>query len=154
VLSTGHDLGMMALMAACIFLFFMFLGVGISSYTTFEKCQKTDTAAHFTQGTYWAAYPAVAYIVVRTFNEFRVYFDRFYRSLDTSELGKQRGWVSVGYVMMLAAVAGLFGLMDASIEAVCIPTVDEATRFRQDMLKRQAEKARAQESTPALQEQK
>ena len=52
--------------------------------------------------------------------------------------------------MMLAAVAGMYSMMDHSIEGVCVPTIDEAQKFKQDMLKRQADKAKAQESTPAV----
>jgi hypothetical protein len=150
-LKTIHDWGMMFAMAALIFLFFMFMGVGASSYTTYAKCQKTNSAVHFKQGALWSVYPTIAYMIIRTFEAFRIYFDRFYRSIDTSEAGKDRaGWISVGYVVMLAAVAGMFSLMDHSIEGVCVPTIDEAQKFKQDMLKRQADKAKAQESTPAV----
>ena len=127
------------------------MGVGASSYTTYAKCQKTNSAVHFKQGALWSVYPTIAYMIIRTFEAFRIYFDRFYRSIDTSEAGKDRaGWISVGYVVMLAAVAGMFSLMDHSIEGVCVPTIDEAQKFKQDMLKRQADKAKAQESTPAV----
>jgi hypothetical protein len=146
-----HDWGMMLAMAALIFLFFMFMGVGASSYTTYAKCQKTNTEVHFKQAALWSIYPTVSFILIRTFEAFRIYFDRFYRSIDTSQAGKDRaGWISVGYVVMLAAVAGMFSLMDHSIEGVCVPTIDEAQKFKQDMLKRQADKAKAQESTPAV----
>lgn len=151
----AKDWGMLGALTCGVFLFFMVLGVGISSYVTFTQCQKTDSNAHFKQGSMWAVYPTVAYFCIRLFESVRVYFDRFYRGIDSSEGGKERaGWVSIGYVVMLASVAGLYHLMDSSIEAVCIPTIDEATRFRQGMLKRQADKARAAESTPALEEQK
>lgn len=150
-LNSFREWGMLIALTCGVFLFFMLLGTGLSSYTTWAQCEKTDSGANFKQGAYWALYPALGYFVIRTFEGLRVYFDRFYRGLDTSDAGKERaGWVSVGYVMMLAAVAGMFALMDSSIEAVCIPTIDEATRFRQDMLKRQAEKQKALESTPAV----
>jgi hypothetical protein len=45
----------------------------------------------------------------------------------------------------------MYGLMDTSITDVCVPSIDEATKFKQDMLKRQAAKAAAHESTPAVQ---
>jgi hypothetical protein len=150
-LKTIHDWGMMLAIAAIIFLFFMFMGVGASSYTTFAKCQKVNTAVHFKQAAIWSVYPTIAYMIIRTFEGFRIYFDRFYRSIDKSEAGKDRaGWVSVGYLMMLAAVAGMYSMMDHSIEGVCVPTIDEAQKFKQDMLKRQADKAKAPESTPAV----
>jgi hypothetical protein len=150
-LATAKDWGIMFTVAVGIFIFFMFLGVGASSYTTYSKCQKVNSAVHFKQSALWSIYPTIAYIIIRTFEGFRIYFDRFYRTIDKSESGKDRaGWISVGYVMMLASVAGMFSLMDYSIEGVCVPTISEADKFKQDMLARQAEKAKAQESTPAV----
>jgi len=150
-IASGRDAGMLLLATCVIYLFFLLFGVGISSFVTFSECQKTDTGAHFRQAAFWSLYPTLSYIVIRTLEFIRVYFDRFYRGFDTSVGGPSRaGWISVGYVMMLASLAGLFSLMDFSIEAVCIPSVDEATAFRQEMLRRQAEKAANQEKTPAV----
>lgn len=150
-LSSPRDVGLLFAMTAAIFLFFMFMGVGASSYSTFAKCEKTNTQIHFVQGALWSLYPTIAYLVIRTFEFFRVYFDRFYRSIDTSPEGATRaGWISVGYVMMLAAVAGMYSMMDSSIQQVCVPTVDEALAFKEKLLQRQAEKAKAQEVTPAV----
>jgi len=150
-LDSPRDAGMLLAMTAGVFIFFMLLGVGASSYITFAKCGKTDTRSHFIQGSIWASYPTGAYLIVRTFEFIRVHFDKFYRSFDSSPEGAMRaGWVSVGYVMMLAAVAGMYTMMDSSIRDVCVPTVDEAQAFKEKMLKRQAEKAKAQEVTPAV----
>lgn len=150
-LSSARDVGLLLAMTAGIYLFFMFMGVGCSSYATFSKCGKTDTKVHFIQGAIWSLYPTIAYLIIRTFEALRVYFDKFYRGLDTSQAGATRaGWVSVGYVMMLAAVAGMYHMMDSSIADTCVPTVDEAQAFKEKMLKRQAEKAKAQEVTPAV----
>jgi hypothetical protein len=154
-LQTARDWGMLFMVGLGIYVFFMFLGVGISSYVTFAKCQKTDSTAHFKQGAIWGIYPFVTYILVRALEVIRIHFDNTYKSFDTSESCKGRApWLSVGWCLMLASLAGLYGLMDSSIEAVCIPSVDEATQFRQGMLRRQAELAKMQESTPALVEQK
>jgi hypothetical protein len=150
-LSSPRDVGLLFAMTAGIYLFFMFMGVGASSYSTFAKCEKTDTRVHFIQGALWSLYPTIAYLIIRTFEFIRVYFDKFYRGLDTSAEGSVRaGWVSVGYVMMLAAVAGMYPLMDSSIIQVCVPTVDEAQAFKEKLLKRQAERAKLQEVTPAV----
>lgn len=150
-LSSARDVGMLLAMSAGIYLFFMLMGVGASSYATFAKCEKTDTKAHFVQGAMWSLYPTVAYLIIRTFECLRIYFDRFYRSIDTTAEGSARaGWVSVGYVMMLASVAGMYSMMDSSIIQVCIPSVDEAQLFKEKLLKRQAAKAKAQEVTPAV----
>lgn len=149
---SGKDIALLIGMTLMVYVFFMFLGVGISSYATFSTCQKTNTSVHFQQGALWAIYPTVGYAVTRSIEAFRIYFDRFYRGFDGSVSGAERaGWVSIGYVMMLTAVAGMYGLMDTSITDVCVPSIDEATKFKQDMLKRQAAKAAAHESTPAVQ---
>lgn len=150
-LDSPRDVGILLAMTAGIYIFFLFLGVGASSYVTFSKCGKTDTKSHFIQGSIWASYPTIAYLIIRTFEFIRVQFDKFYRSIDSSEGGATRaGWVSVGYVMMLAAVAGMYTMMDSSIRDVCVPTVDEAQAFKEKILQRQAAKAKAQEVTPAV----
>jgi hypothetical protein len=55
---------------------------------------------------------------------------------------------------MLACIAGVYNLYTTSKTSVCIPDIDEATRFKQEMLKRQQEKEEAlkeaQETTPAV----
>jgi hypothetical protein len=150
-ISSGRDAGLLLAATCVIYLFFLLFGVGISSLVTFTTCDKTDSKSHFKQAAFWSLYPTLAYLVIRSLEILRVHFDKFYRSIDTSEGGSARaGWVSVGYVMMLACLAGLFALMDYSIEEVCIPSVDEATAFRQKMLAINAEKAAAQEVTPAV----
>ena len=137
--------GGLAVYAIC-----MLLGTGISSYATYESCQKTNTATHFTQGAIWGLYPFLAWILMRI-DFFRAYFERFYMSIDAGGIDRA-GWISAGYGMMLAGVAGMFMLIDWSVEAVCIPSVSEATAFREAMMKLQQAKARAQESTPAVTE--
>jgi hypothetical protein len=139
--------GMLLVVAIAIFVVAMFLGTGLSSYATFSQCQKTDAKSHFKQGSIWAVYPTLAYLIMRGVGRFRVYFERFFGGWVGSE---RAGWVSIGYGMLLASLAGMYSMVDSSIEEVCVPTIDEATKFRQDMLKRQAEKAAAQEATPAV----
>lgn len=150
-LNSASDYGWLLAMTAGIYVFFLFMGVGASSYSSFSKCGKTDTKVHFVQGAIWSVFPTVAYLIIRTFEFIRVYFDRFYRGLDTSPEGAQRaGWISVGYVVMLAALAGMYSMMDSTINDVCVPTQDEAQAFKQKMLERQAQKEKAQEVTPAV----
>jgi hypothetical protein len=146
-----RDWGLVGIITFVIYLLFLLLGVGFSSYITFSECQKTDAASHFKQASLWALYPTVAYFLMRVFSGIRVYFDRFYRGFDSSDAGKTRaGWISIGYVMMLGCLVGLFPLIDYSVESVCIPTIDEATRFREAMMLHQKKKAELQETTPAV----
>ena len=147
-LRSARDLGMLLVAGLGIYIFFLLMGAGISSYSTYTQCEKTNASVHFKQSAIWALYPFVGYLVIRSFEGLRIYFDRFYRNFDNN--GTRAGWISVGYVMMLFSVAGFFGMVDSSIEDVCVPSMDEVTRFRQAMLKRQATKEQAQESSPAI----
>jgi hypothetical protein len=56
--------------------------------------------------------------------------------------------------LTLAAVAGIYGLSSTSITEVCIPDIDEATRFKNNMIQQQKEKdakiKAAAETTPAV----
>jgi hypothetical protein len=143
--------GLFLLVIGVLYLVFVLVGVGLSSLVTYSECQKTNVEAHFTQASYWAIYPTVSYMIMRVFLVLRRHFDIFYRGLDTSPAGAERaGWISIAYVMMLACFIGLFPLNEYSVTAVCVPTVDEANTFRNAMLAQQAEKAKAQETTPAV----
>ena len=53
-LNSAKEYGVLLVVAAAIYLVSMLLGVGLSSYTTFFTCSKTNTSAHFTQGALWA----------------------------------------------------------------------------------------------------
>jgi hypothetical protein len=120
----------------------LFLGVGVSlSFAfAFGSCQKTDTEKSIKYAAIWAAYPTVAFYMVRIFDVFRRMFDDIFGS----------SWISIGYVVALAALAGIFSLSSNSIQGICIASLDEAQEFRHKLAAQQAAKVRAaQESTPA-----
>jgi hypothetical protein len=154
-LSTGREWGIMVGITLGIYAFFFLLGFGFSAAATFHECEKADATKNATNGAIWAAFPTGAWVVIRSLEILRVQFDRFYRSFDSSEGGIERaGWISIGYFLTLACVVGMYGLVGDSIRDVCIPSVDEATQFKQNLLDRKAEKdaavKAAQESTPAV----
>lgn len=135
-----------------IYAFFFLLGFGFSSAVTFYDCEKVDPSVNAVQGAIWAIYPTFAWFIIRTFEVVRQYFDRFYMMFDPDS--PNAGWVSVGYVMTLACIVGIYGLSYNSHKAVCIASIDEVDKFRKDMLERQVEHEQklkaAQESTPAV----
>jgi len=154
-LTTAREWGIMFGLGCGIYAFFFLLGFGFSAAATFHECEKADAAKNAKYGAIWAAYPAAAWFIIRSFEILRVQFDRFYRSFDSSEGGIERaGWISIGYFLTLACVVGMYGLVGDSVKDVCIPSVDEATRFKESMVARKAEKdaaiKAAQESTPAV----
>ena len=148
-----QEYGLFFAIALGMYTFFFLLGFGFSSLISFQTCEKTDSGKNAMEGAIWAVYPTAAWLVIRPFEFIRKHFDRFYMSLDSS--GQERaGWISVGYVIMLACIAGIYNLYNGTTTNVCIPDIDEATRFKQEMLKRQQEKEdkikEAQELTPAV----
>ena len=154
-LTTAREWGIMFGLGCGIYAFFFLLGFGFSAAATFHECEKAEAATNAKYGPMREAYPAIAWFIIRSFEILRVQFDRFYRSFDTSEGGIERaGWISIGYFLTLACVVGMYGLVGDSVKDVCIPSVDEATRFKQNMVARKAEKdaaiKAAQESTPAV----
>jgi hypothetical protein len=66
-------------------------------------------------------------------------------------------WISIGYVVALAALAGVFSLSSNSIQNICVASLDEAQEFRQRLARQQAAKdaaakvRAAEQSTPAAQ---
>jgi|CryBogDrversion2_11_1035321.scaffolds.fasta_scaffold46877_2 hypothetical protein len=150
-----RDVAFLVGLGAGIYAAFFLLGFGFSTAVSFEECGKIDTQKNATQGAIWAMYPTVAWFIIRSFEILRVQFDRFYRSIDSSEGGVERaGWISIGYVLMLAAIVGVYTLVSNTKKEVCIPDVDEMTKFKNDMLLKIKEKkdnlAAAQETTPAV----
>ena len=139
-------------LGCAIYAFFFLLGFGFSGAVTFYDCEKVDASANAVQGAIWAIYPTLAWFIIRTFEIVRQYFDRFYLMFDPNPINA--GWVSVGYVISLGCIAGIYGLSYNSHKAVCIASIDQAAQFKKDMLDRQVEHEKAikaaQESTPAV----
>jgi hypothetical protein len=135
------EAGMVFGLGVVVYLVFFLLGFGFSTLVTFRECEKTDQSKNATQAAIWATYPTVGWYVIRTFDFLRGYFDRFYLMFDGGVGNKVRAsWISIGYVLTLAAVAGIYGLSSTSITEVCIPDIDEATRFKNNMIQKQKEK--------------
>ena len=154
-LTSAREWAIMAGIGFGLYAFFFLLGFGFSATATFYECEKTDASKNAKYGALWAIYPAVAWFIIRSFEILRVQFDRFYRAFDSTEAGIERaGWISIGYFLTLACVVGMYGLVGDSVKDVCIPSMDEATKFRQEMLEQKAAKdaaiKAAQESTPAV----
>jgi hypothetical protein len=89
-------------------------------------------------------YPTIAWYVVRILAIFRTKFDDVFTS----------PWLSIGYVLTLASLAGIFSLSSNSTQSICVASIDEAQEFRTRLAAQQAAKAAkvraSEESTPAV----
>jgi len=134
-----------AIAGVAVYAIFFGIGVGLSVAFAFSQCQKMDTDKSMKYAAIWAAYPAIAWYVIRVFDFFRNMFDDLFGS----------PWISIGYVLMLAGLAGVFSLQSTSIQNICVSSIDEAQAFRNRLVAIQADKdakakvKAAQESTPA-----
>jgi hypothetical protein len=129
----------LAMAVAAVYGFFFLLGLGLASYASYMKCQKTDTSAQSKEAAIFSLYPTLTYIVVRALSKFRVHFESIYHLLDKSEYGLTRAsWISVAYLMVIASLAGIMGLVDDSTRAACVPSGSEAAAFRQKLLEETA----------------
>jgi len=151
-IETPREIMIVGGLGCAIYAFFFLLGFGFSSASTFYDCEKIDPSANAVHGAIWAIYPTLAWFIIRVFEGVRQYFDRFYMMFDPNPVNA--GWVSVGYVISLGCIAGIYGLSYNSNKAVCIASIDEVAKFKQDMLDQQVahdQKIKAaQESTPAV----
>ena len=140
-----------ALCAAGIYALFFGLGVVYSIIFSTSECQKQDWASATEEAAWWGLYPVVAWGLI-SIPYIRIQFDKFFMMFG---LGKESAvWVSFGYALMLAALAGIFNLRSGATAAACVPTVDEADAFRKRMIELQrrknAEIEAAKETTPAV----
>jgi hypothetical protein len=123
------------------------VGVGLSFAFAFGSCQKMDTEKSIKYAAIWAAYPTFAFYIVRVLGVFRRMFDDIFGS----------PWISIGYVVALAALAGIFSLSANSIQNICVASLDEAQEFRRKLAVQQAAKdaaakvKAAEQSTPVAQ---
>jgi hypothetical protein len=113
-----------------VYALFFGVGVGLSFAFAFGSCQKTDTEKSMKHAAIWAAYPTLAFYIVRVFDFFRRMFDDIFGS----------PWISIGYVVALAALAGIFSLSSNSIQNICVASLDEAQEFRRKLALQQAAK--------------
>lgn len=130
-----------------VYAIFFGIGTGLSVAFAFSSCQKMDTDKSMKYAALWAIYPAIAWYAIRVFEVFRKTFDDLFGGLS---------WISIGYVLMLASLAGIFSLQSTSIQNICVSSIDEAQAFRDRLAALQADKdakakvTAAQESTPAV----
>ena len=143
-ISSFQEFIYVGLAGVALYALFFGVGTGLSVAFAFQSCQKVDVDKSLKFGAIWAAYPGIAWYIIRIFAIFRTKFDDV---LTTP-------WLSIGYVLALASLAGIFSLSSSSIQNICVASIDEAQEFRDRLAAQQAAKdaaakvKAAQETTP------
>ena len=132
----------MSILAVYAFLFFMGMIVSVSSSGI--QCGKTDGGEHAKQGAIWATYPTIVYGLTTYFPILR----RFAVNTLTSTFGiggDKVEMIAVGYLMMLVSWIATVWNLHSTEKAVCNPSVDEMSEFKQRLTQKLKEKQEAEE---------
>lgn len=122
-------LGSLALAALAVYALFVALGFGLSFYTAYTKCQKSDPTISAEQGALYALNPAIAYLLIRTLEFIRRHYDRVlvYAGVRSSV------W-SIAAFMATWIIYQTILLADESQRKICAPSMSEATAFKTAVL--------------------
>ena len=81
------------------------------------------------QAAYFALNPAIAYLIIRTLTVLRKHYDRIMVSV-----GIKTGIWSIGAFMSTWVLFQTILLFDESARQICMPSGDEATTFKNEVL--------------------
>jgi len=131
------SIAMIALCGVGIYTIFFGLGIVYAIIFSTSECQKQNVQSALVEASWWGMYPVIAWVFI-SIPYIRIQFDKFFMMFGLTK--ESAVWVSFGYALMLAALAGIFSLRSAATTASCVPTVDEADAFRKRMLALQRQK--------------
>jgi hypothetical protein len=122
-------IGFLALAVLAVYALFVALGFGLSFYTAYSKCQKSDPTISAEQAAIYALNPAIGYLLIRTLEFVRRHYDRV-----LVWVGVRNGIWSVAAFMATWIVYQTILLADESQRKICAPSMDEATAFKNAVL--------------------
>lgn len=138
------ELGKLALAILAVYGSMFLIGMIVSVASSGIQCGKTDAAEHAKQGAIWATYPTVVYGLTVYFPILR----RFAVNTLRSTFGLSEQYVeivAVGYLMMLMSWIATVWNISTTEKAVCNPSVDEMSEFKQNLVKKLKEKQETEE---------
>jgi hypothetical protein len=124
-----RSLGSLALAVAAVYAIFVAIGFGLSFYTAYSKCQKSDPTISAEQGAIYALNPTIGYLLIRTLEFVRRHYDRV-----LVWAGVRNSVWSIAAFMATWIVYQTILLADESQRKICSPSADEATAFKNAVL--------------------
>ncbi len=124
-----RSLGGLALAVVAVYAIFVGIGTGLSFYTAYSKCQKSDIAVSAEHAAIYALNPAISYLLIRTLTFVRRHYDRV-----LVWGGVRDGIWSIAAFMATWIVYQTILLADESQRQICAPSMDEATAFKNAVL--------------------
>jgi hypothetical protein len=139
-------LGGLALAVLAIYAVFVGVGTGLSFYTAYSKCQKSDISTSAEHAAIYALNPAISYLLIRTLTFVRRHYDRV-----LVWGGIRNGIWSIAAFMSTWIVYQTILLADESQRQICAPSADEATLFKNTVLEYEDSKPKpASEKMPPV----
>ncbi len=135
-----------------VYVFTFFSGWLISWISGYMNCSKSNVGENAKQGAIWGAYPTIVYALSTYFERVRSPFVNTLSSFGVSENIKEV--VGVGYLLMLSVWIGTVWNIHNTTKAVCVPSVDEMSAFKTNLInklkkKQEEEEAEKQKKTSA-----
>jgi hypothetical protein len=138
------QIGEIILSVGVVYVVSFFAGMIVSVASSGIQCQKTDFGEHAKQGAIWGTYPTVIYGLTVYFPVLRRFAANTLRSTfgfadETAEV------VAVAYLMMLMSWIATVWNVSATEKAVCNPSTQEMTEFKQKLIADLKQKQEAEE---------
>jgi hypothetical protein len=115
--------------------------------TTYAECQKTNVSKAFSDGLITAIFPSVAYALGSYFTFVRAPFVRFFQGFGIEDATANR--LGLGYIVMLCLLPVTVWAANDSTKAACVPTIDEMSKFKTDLLAKLHQKQQDQAAAAA-----
>lgn len=122
-------LGGLGLAVLAVYALFVGVGTGLSFYTAYSKCQKSDLSVSAEHAALYALNPAISYLLIRSLTFVRRHYDRV-----LVWGGVRDGIWSIAAFMATWIVYQTILLADESQRTICAPSMDEATAFKNAVL--------------------
>lgn len=138
-----------------VYVLTFFSGWFISWIAGYMNCSKSSVGENAKQGAIWGAYPTAIYALSTYYEPVRKPFVNTLSSFGVPENIKEV--IGVGYLLMLSVWIGTVWNIHNTTKAVCVPTVDEMSAFKQNLvskLKKKQEEEEAEKKTKAEVEKK
>jgi hypothetical protein len=126
---TLRTIGYVFAATAAIYGIFVGVGTGLSAYTAYMKCKKTDVTESAKQAAYYALNPAIAYLLIRTLLIIRRHYDRV-----LVWAGVRNVVWSIAAFMATWIIYQTILLVDESQRQICKATESEQTEFKKQVL--------------------
>ncbi len=135
-----------------VYVFTFFSGWLISWMSGYMNCSKSNAGENAKQGAIWGVYPTIVYALSTYFERVRSPFVNTLSSFGVSENIKEV--IGVGYLVMLSVWIGTVWNIHNTTKAVCVPSVDEMSAFKTNLInklkkKQEEEEAEKQKKTSA-----